>query len=582
MKKNFLWTMAALFVGGLALTSCDVSDNPNPNPVLPSDPEELFDKTSTVIDFEESTPFINDSRMATVGVDNVDGWESKVAIFKGAGNAQNGYSFAHYDFTASVQQAAISVVSFDMYNNQGSRSIVTIGDALVRTNGVGAGCAKMSYGAKGAIFRIGSDKNNAFINGKTYAQADLCNKWLKVEVKVYNFDRQVQWTVKEGDEIIAQSGVTEGEGEEAIFTPGKEDYWQADANEGTQIDVFGCINNSMNTYIDNLSITNAKDPSIKFVDYKIRYVDAEGKDLKEARIVNGREGTDPVLLATDSAAFYLNEAGEVVASVNDAAKKEIYVSTNVADVKVAENAEVLMTFRDADKYGVVLNCQAGTTILQQTRLEDALFEGDSYSVYPKTGYKHPTDGKYYFTALNGGYNNATYTFGPNDTKRSIGGKQYIIGTLSYNAVDSVAYFSEVEDMELVGTVATWVGWTNMEASTPEVNINLFARFSQGKGPRLTEGSYFAAKEGVAAGTYKVTIYGRSGGSDAQRPVLYYIPAAGGDPVKIEVEVPTLGGAVTGAIIVEGIQLPEGAKIVLKNDGEASTLDIDTISMTKTE
>ncbi len=32
MKKNYLWTMAALFVSGLVLTSCEMQDNPNPKP----------------------------------------------------------------------------------------------------------------------------------------------------------------------------------------------------------------------------------------------------------------------------------------------------------------------------------------------------------------------------------------------------------------------------------------------------------------------------------------------------------------------------------------------------------------------
>jgi len=33
MKKNFLWTMAALFIGGISLTGCSVEDNPNPKPL---------------------------------------------------------------------------------------------------------------------------------------------------------------------------------------------------------------------------------------------------------------------------------------------------------------------------------------------------------------------------------------------------------------------------------------------------------------------------------------------------------------------------------------------------------------------
>ena len=188
MKKNFLWMAAAIMTCGLAFTACAVDDNPNPDPTYPFDVEEYWNKTTSVLDFEDDvTPFIADSRI-TVGVGTVEGWDSKVATFKNSDRAQNGYSFAHYDFTEKVQKAAISIVTFDMYNAQGSRSIVTIGDALVRTNGVGAGCGKMAYGSKGAIFRIGSDKNNAFICGTNYSQALLCNKWLKVAVKVYNFE----------------------------------------------------------------------------------------------------------------------------------------------------------------------------------------------------------------------------------------------------------------------------------------------------------------------------------------------------------------------------------------------------------
>jgi hypothetical protein len=571
MKKNFLWMAAAIMTCGLAFTACAVDDNPNPDPTYPFDAEEYWNKTTSVIDFEDDvTPFIGDSRI-TVGVGTVEGWDSKVATFKNSDRAQNGYSFAHYNFTEKVQKAAISIVTFDMYNAQGSRSIVTIGDALVRTNGVGAGCGKMAYGSKGAIFRIGSDKNNAFICGTNYSQALLCNKWLKVAVKVYNFDRQVEWTVMEGDEIIAQSGITEGEGEEAVFTPGKVDYWQADANEGTQIDLFGCINNSTNTYIDNLTITNAEDPEVKFVDYKIRYVDAEGKDLKEPRIVNGREGTDPVLLATDSADFYLNEAGEVVAAASAATTKKIYVSTNVADVKIAENAEVLMTFRDAEVYGVVLNCMAGNVNLKQFRIEDALFEGDSYYVYPSLFYKNNNDNKYYGTTANAGYNCAQYTFGPDASKRTISGKQYVIGTLSYNVADSLVYFAEAEDLVAAGNVEG-------SAVAPYTFSNsLFARWSGGWGAQLSENGYLWT-EPIASGTYNVFVYGRNDVSATTPAHKLGIRKADGTVEMLDATAPDWGSASTQGLTYTGVTIPDGCSLVVKAEGESWHASIDEITI----
>ena len=578
MKKNFMWTMAALFVSGLAFTACSVEDNPNPNPEQ-GDIEDLFDKTTTVLDFEDDqTPFANDSRMATVGVGTVDGWDSKVATFVSAKNAQNGYSFSHYNFSEKVQKAAISVVSFDMYNNQGSRSIVTIGDALVRTNGVGAGCAKMAYGAKGAIFRIGSDKNNAFINGKNYPQADLCNKWLKVEVKVYNFDRQVQWTVMEGDEIIAQSGVTEGEGEEAVFTPGKEDYWQADANEGTQIDIFGCINNSTNTYIDNLSITNAQDPSVKFADAKVIYVDPEGNEIKEAREVKEvRVGSTINLLESDKTPIYNSEK----------TVKWVYDTDNAAETPVAESGTVVtIKFKDSGKYKWRLRQYfndgqgANGTRIGTEWIEGEQFVGDTYQVFYQCAYKHPTDGKWYVASIgSAGYQDRSYTFTGNESTNAAGDIHLM--DVKYEKVDSIVWMGEFEDktaMTLVGEVTTWIGWTDLVQGA---GIR-FARFSNGAGARLTEGSYFIINDAFEGGNYKIFIHGRNGNADgvAEAPALYYIPAEGGEPVKIDIEVPTTAGGIMMSVTLENVAIPAGAKLVIKNDGNASDMDLDLISICK--
>ena len=156
------------------------------------------------------------------------------------------------------------------------------------------GCSKNTYGKTGAIFRIGSNKDNAFINDIIFPMVDsestetvtdpetgepvidpetgetltttiktvgLCNKWLHVSVIANNDAKTVTWVVSD------QEGNVISEGSDA--------FWQNDANELTQIDVFAWINNSMSGKIDNLSITNYKSNAV-FADYTIKYVDGEG------------------------------------------------------------------------------------------------------------------------------------------------------------------------------------------------------------------------------------------------------------------------------------------------------------------
>ena len=432
MKRNFIWMFAAILTSGMAFTSCANQD-------YPTGPEYFWEKTTNVIDFEDgTTPFTGDSRI-TVGVGTVSGWDSQVATFKGASNAQNGYSFAHYDFTSKVEHAQKVKISFDYYNAN-SRAIVTVGDALVR--GADGGSTKITYNGKGGVFRIGSDRNNFFVNGTNLAGgvSTWTGKWLKVNMVIYSFERKIEWNVKDATtgEVLAESDW-------------KEDFWQADANEATQIDVFGYISNGDNCYIDNLSIESGVNPDVKYVEAQVTYVDAEGNELKEARAISGvREGTAITLLESDKAAIY----------TADGTKKYIYESDNAeATIIDATNNTVKVVFREAAVYYAMLNCMADGQRVAQF-FDDSkywFFEGDNLYIYPYRGYER--GGAYYFTEATS-WNGATYTFPGSATTVENAGKTYYVtrrtSLLFTTATSSVWLCLQKMQATALVLVSSWV------------------------------------------------------------------------------------------------------------------------------
>jgi hypothetical protein len=585
MKKNFLWTMAAFFVSGLAFTACQVEDNPNPNPVA-GDVEDLWNKTTTTYDFEdgENTVFTATSRMSVEIQDNAEKG-SKVLALKNAGNTQNGYGFTYFNIADKVGKSTKITIKFDYFNGAG-RGCITIGDALVRgTDGKGAGMDRINrapfYGSKGAILRVGasSDGKNYVVNDDVLGTADeWCNKWLNVEVGVYTIDRKVEWVIKEGEDILAQSGTTEGEGEDILFTPGQIDYWQADADDCTQIDVFGFLNNNI-SYIDNLSITNAQDPTIKYADdVKIMFVDADGNELKEAKTISARVGSIVKLAGTDMASFYNA----------DKTKKYIYASDNTETTPVAESGTVIkVVFRDAEIYYAVLNCNDENGNLLE-RFNDVnkywFFEGDNLEIYPPRGYTK--DGSVFFADATLNYNAVKVSFPGEISPTTAGGKTYYIGTLTYKKDANAVYYSDIERLalpkedagngvglgQLFGTVNSWYSFSGSP----------FDRFSCYRGIRLDVDSYVWTEPIAEAGTYTVTIYGRNDSNDAaEPPYVLGLRDAEGNVTWIEgLTYTSWGGAVTGSNTVENVTIPAGSSLVIKNDDAAKLVSLDDITISK--
>ena len=559
---------------------------------------EPYEATTTEFDFEDENKVFTDDSRITSAIEANEELGSNVLGWTCAGNAQNGYSFSHFDFTSLLNNPALVKVEFDYYNTKGGRAILNIGDALVR--GTTGGSSKVTYNKTGVIFQIGSDKNNAFINGIILPQEDkttttyipqvdeegnpvideetgeqvtievtttelgLCDKWLHVVAIINNDAKTVTWVVND------QEGENVHYGTSAFFAD--------DANAATQIDLFGYINSSHCAMVDNLEITNYKSNAV-FADYTIQYVDAEGNELKESRSGNGQVGKPIKLLDSDKAAIY-NQ---------DKTVKYIYESDNTAEVVITEEGTVVkVVFRKAEVYAAVLNCmiEGGSTAADRLASLSGFtfFEGDNCYVYPSRGYAK--DGKYYFTEATS-WNGKVVTFPGSYNSRTINGVVTYIGTENYSLVDSVAYYSDFERLalpvedegngtglgQLEGTVNSWWSFSG----------GIFDRFSQGRGIRLDADSYVWTEPIAEAGTYKLTLYGRNDKSEnCVKPyVLGYIDADGNQFVYTELSIPDWGSATTGANIVEGVAIPAGAKLMVMNDDAAKMISLDDISMTKT-
>lgn len=560
---------------------------------------EPFEATTTKYDFEDDNKVFTDDSRITSAIEDDAALSSKVVGWTCAGNAQNGYSFSHYDFTDKLNQPALVGLEFDYFNTKGARAILNIGDAQVR--GTTGGSSKVTYNKTGVIFQIGSDKNNAFINGIVIPQSDtettttgtdgegnevqvtntvlgLCDRWLHV-VLMANIDaKTVSWVVTDKEGQLVHSGSS------AFFAD--------DANACSQIDLFGYINNSHCAMLDNLTITNYKSNAV-FADYTIRYVDVNGNVLKESRSGNGQAGKYVKLLDSDKASFY-NE---------DKSKKYLYDSDDSETVAIAEDgsAVITVTFREAETLYAVLNCMIEGTSGAANRLAQftgSFFEGDNYYVYPARGYGK--DGKYYFTEATS-WNGATFSFPGSISPATNAGKKYYIGTLYYTLDESVAYYSDFERLalpvydagdgtglgQLVGTVNNWWSFSN----------GIFDRFSQGRGIRLDAESYVYTEPIAEDGTYMVRIYGRNDKSaNCEQPYALGVRDAEGNVTMFDVAIPDWGSATTGESIVgaaaaeateeseavqpSGIGIKAGYSLVIMNTGNGDMISLDDIKLTK--
>ena len=203
--------------------------------------------------------------------------------------------------------------------------------------------------------------------------------------------------------------------------------------------------------------------------YTIKYVDASGKDIKEAQEYDGIIGQNFTASTEDMAAVYTSD------------KKYIYESGNETKAAVKEAASNVITlkFREAAVYKYTVNNN-----INDYSVNGTAFEGDNATVaFSQYILK---DGVLYEASAIGQEYNLTFAVNENNTVKTINYKE--------TSIDNVAYYSEAEDISTL--TSTNVGFIPI-------------RCSNGKGA-------YAATDAVItklpAGTYTLTtaVFGNAG------------------------------------------------------------------------
>jgi hypothetical protein len=321
---------------------------------------EEYESTSKEIDFEDGDVSMfsifnaNENRMSVTAVDDAT-TSSKVAQFNCSSNGK--IAFASFDHSELTKQATMVFYSFDFNpGNVSGQSEISIADALIHTGDAGGFTAKNNwgYGTKGVIFNTGSERGkldgsnneNYFgINGVAKAGStldmsavdDIFGQWLHAEIMVNVEAKTVSYVISKGEEdIFAENGIA---------------WRSADASAATQFDIY--FANTGTILIDNLEITSFKS-NATFADYTVKYVDATGNELKDARTGNvdtaGRLHIDTELMEELQNIMAATEPDEIMLVVDAMTGQD---AVNVA--KAFDDAlgidSVLMSKLDSDTRG---------------------------------------------------------------------------------------------------------------------------------------------------------------------------------------------------------------------------------------
>lgn len=364
------------------------------------------------------------------------------------------------------------------------------------------------------------------------------------------------------------------------------------------VDLYSKTDSSYVYYVNedcNVRFNVARYNYIKYVsvkkfygaEYTVKFVNEKGEKVKDDVKHMGYINKPVSLMPGDIEPINLDGGGRLIFKEADNTEENV--------VKKDGSTVITVVYREAEKYYAILQCMAGSTLLERFMDENKYFfyEDDQLTIYPPIGYTK--DGFTYFTAVNnngGKYNGCEFTFPGNLTPTEKDGKKYYLGTMSYEKDETgKIYFSDIERLalptedagngtglgQLVGTVNSWYSYTG----------GYFNRLSGARGIRLDANSYVWTEPIAEAGTYKVTLYGRNDVSaECDKP--YVLGIRTGEEVTwlTDLTIPAWPSAATGENVVENVAIPAGSSLVIGNDGstfddgKAKQITLDCVTISK--
>ena len=311
-------------------------------------------------------------------------------------------------------------------------------------------------------------------------------------------------------------------------------------------------------------------------EYTVKFVNEKGEKVKDDVKHIGLINKPVELWPSDKAAIVPAEGGKLIF------KEANNTAENV--VKKDGSTVVTVTFREAEKYLAVLRCMAGST--QLFAFNDAnkywFYEGDELILHPSRCYGK--DGVFYTTPATT-WNGTQVKFPGTLTPTTTGGKTYYIATQNYEADSTIVYFANFEDLALPkedagngiglglleGEVTNWLNWTNA----------LWERLDGGRGITLAKDAYVWTEPIAKKGTYNIAIYGRNDAkTDSEKPFVIGLKDANGIKWLDDLAIPSWQNGNTGEKLLENVDIPAGASIVVKNIEEGNSITLDDIKVIK--
>ena len=367
------------------------------------------DVTETVVvncDFNnDETLFTGTSRMTITNDDNN-------VKFTCAGNSQNGYSLATYDFSSAIGTDATAVkIEFLFWipnQNAAYRRFFTVGQKDLRT-----GFGKTSYSTAGSMFAFGLARNSSAnyfsINGASTTAAasagSVLGAWARAEIYVDHSAKKVNYKITNVDNT------------ETYYSADGVAFVDGSASYCNQLDFFDCQNNVV-SYLDNLVITKYVDKSKVATTYTVKYQNAEGTDLKDAVNYDTYVGDTYTASSSDMATFYSDDTNT----------KYVYKTGNTSAeaVETAASNVITLVFDEYSKVSYTVTAKNGEATLGTLASGNAYTDGSTTVYWNK--FKQ-FDGQWYATT--GSYGKTITAAGNTD--------------VAFTASD-IAYFFEAENL----------------------------------------------------------------------------------------------------------------------------------------